>query len=131
MILLVDTDVVSFGYKNDTRSNLYEPHIENSFPLISFMTLAELDFWTLKNNWGDKRKNDFAEFLENFLVIYPDENICKIWAKIRNESYKKGKPIATADAWIASIALYFDVPLITHNRKHFENLENLTIISES
>lgn len=44
---------------------------------------------------------------------------------------KKGRPIETADAWVAAAALMFDVPLITHNRKHFENVENLKIISES
>ncbi len=131
MILLVDTDVVSFGFKDDTRTDLYAPHLQNNFLLISFMTLAELNFWTLKNNWGEKRKTDFTEYLEKYLTIYPDEEICKIWAEIQIDAYKKGRPIDTADAWVASVALYFDIPLVTHNRRHFENVENLTTISAS
>lgn len=131
MILLVDTDVVSFGFKDDTRSDLYEPDLQDNFLLVSFMTLAELNFWNLKNNWGEKRKVDFAEYLEKYLTIYPDEDICKIWAEIQTDAYKKGRPIDSADAWVASVALYFDIPLVTHNRRHFENVENLTIISAS
>ena len=69
MNILVDTNVISFTYKNDSRSVLYETHLAGNFLIISFMTLAELKLWTLKNNWGEKRKNNFAEFLKDYLVI--------------------------------------------------------------
>jgi len=131
MNVLVDTDVVSFTYKKDTRSALYESHLQGNFLIISFMTLAELKLWTLKNNWGEKRKNNFAEFLKDYLVIYPDENLCEIWGRIKAYSHKFGNPIDTADAWVASVAIYFDIPLVTNNRRHFENVRNLKIISES
>ena len=39
--------------------------------------------------------------------------------------------VDTTDAWIASVARMFDIPLVTHNRKHFEAIENLQVISES
>ena len=42
MNLLIDTDVVSFTYKKDSRATLYEPHLQENFMIISFMTLAEL-----------------------------------------------------------------------------------------
>lgn len=131
MNLLIDTDVVSFVFKNDTRTELYKPHLEGNFLLISFMTLAELNLWTLKSNWGKKRKNEFAAFLTDYLVIYPDESICRIWAEVQNDAQKKGNPIETSDAWVASVAILFDIPLVTHNRKHFENVADLQIISES
>jgi predicted nucleic acid-binding protein len=35
------------------------------------------------------------------------------------------------DAWIAATALVFDIPLVTHNRRHFDFIENLTLISEN
>ncbi len=47
-----------------------------------------------------------------------------------SDAHKKGNPIDTADAWIASVALLFDIPLVTHNRRDFQNVANLTIISE-
>jgi tRNA(fMet)-specific endonuclease VapC len=39
-------------------------------------------------------------------------------------------PIAPADAWIAATAIVYRAPLITHNRKHFEGIAGLKVISE-
>ncbi len=130
MNLLIDTNIISFIYKKDSRAALYEPHLEENFWLISFMSLAELKLWTTKNNWGEKRKKHFSEFLTDYLVIYPDEKLCEIWANIKSDAHKYGNPIDTADAWVAAVALLFDVPLVTHNRRHFHAVKNLQIISE-
>ena len=35
------------------------------------------------------------------------------------------------DATVAAATLKFDVPLVTHNRTHFEDVTGLTIISET
>jgi len=131
MNLLIDTDVLSFTYKKDSRSTLYESYLKENFLIISFMTLAELNLWTVRNNWGEKRKNNLAEFLKDYLVIYSDEKLCEIWAEIKSDAHRKGRPIETADAWVAAVALMFDIPLVTNNRKHFENVGNLKIISEA
>lgn len=42
LIVVVDTDVVSFLFKRDTRAELYRRHLEGRRPLISAQTLAEL-----------------------------------------------------------------------------------------
>lgn len=131
MSLVIDTDIISFTFKKDSRAVLYEPYLQTDFLVMSFMTLAELNLWTLKNNWGEKRKSNFAEFLKDYVVIYSDERLCEIWAHIQNDARLKGRPIETADAWVASVALMFDIPLVTHNRRHFENIKDLQVISES
>ncbi len=132
MAIVVDTDVISFFQKRDTRYKLYSQHLLDKEKFISFMTLAELRRWTLERNWGENRKSIFEETLsESYGVIFADDKLCEIWAEIKSDARKKGRPIDTADAWVASVALLFDIPLVTHNRKHFENVENLKIISES
>lgn len=45
--VVVDTDVVSFLFKNDTRAQAYLPHLQDRQWLISFMTEAELEQWAL------------------------------------------------------------------------------------
>jgi len=52
-IVAVDTDVVSFLFKRDTRAASYEPHLAGKNLIISFMTLAELSHWPLQRNWGE------------------------------------------------------------------------------
>jgi predicted nucleic acid-binding protein len=44
---VVDTDVVSFLFKNDSRAQLYLPLMRNRELLVSFMTEAELEQWIL------------------------------------------------------------------------------------
>ena len=130
MAVVVDTDVMSYFQKRDTRAALYLPHLIETEKFISFMTLAELRRWALERNWGGNRRRIYEQFIsENYGIIFADDNLCEIWAEILSSSRKKGKPIATADAWVASVAVMFDIPLITHNQKHFENVENLRIIS--
>ncbi len=131
MSLLIDTDVVSFTYKKDSRADLYEPHLKGNLLVLSFMTLAELNLWTLGNSWNEKRKRNFAAFLKNYLIIYSDEKLCEIWVNIKIESKRKGRPIETADARVAAVALAFDVLLVTHNHKHFQYISGLQIISEN
>lgn len=131
MTVIADTDVISYLLKEDSRAELYRPHLFGLPKIISFMTLAELRRWEFENDWGEKRKKKAQEFLDDFTVIYADDKLCEIWAKIKNDARKKGKPIETADAWVAAVALLFDVALVTHNRKHFEMVENLKVISES
>jgi predicted nucleic acid-binding protein len=129
--VMVDTNVVSFLLKNDTRAALYEPHLLNKTPVISFMTLAELDRWALERNWGKNRIQQMEEHLRNF-VVYPFERaLCRKWAEVSAEAKTKGLSIECADAWIAATALLHNIPLITHNRRHFENIDGLSLISEA
>lgn len=131
MAVVIDTDVTSYFLKEDTRAELYRPHLLGLPKIISFMTLAELRRWEIQNNWGELRKSETRKFLDDFSVVYADKELCEIWAKIKSDAQKIGRPIATADAWVASVAILFDIPLVTHNQRHFENVGNLTIISES
>jgi predicted nucleic acid-binding protein len=55
--------------------------------------------------------------------------LCVQWAEISVAARKKGRPIQTADAWIAASALYYQVPLITHNHSDYSMVEGLTLLS--
>jgi hypothetical protein len=55
--VVVDTDVVSFIFKNHPIGALYEADLAGCTLLISFMTLAELDRWAIQSNWGPARPN--------------------------------------------------------------------------
>jgi predicted nucleic acid-binding protein len=53
----------------------------------------------------------------------------KQWARIKNEREKKGRPVSFADAWIAAITLQLNIPLVTHNVRDYEAIDNLTILT--
>ena len=48
---------------------------------------------------------------------------------VRNESTQKGRPISSADAWIAASALVLSAPLVTNNPKDYRHLDKLQIVS--
>lgn len=51
--MVVDTDVVSYLFKRDSRAETHRVHLTSSLLLVSFMTVAELDRWTLERDWGE------------------------------------------------------------------------------
>ena len=55
--VVVDTDVVSFIFKNHPIGALYEADLAGCTLLISFMTLAELDRWAIQSGGGRRAAN--------------------------------------------------------------------------
>jgi predicted nucleic acid-binding protein len=130
MAVVVDTDVVSYLFKRDTRADLYRPRLDGQLPIISFMTLAELERWTLARNWGERRRQDLLNYLRRYLVEPSSPDLCRLWAEATESARRAGKPILTADAWVAATALAYDVPLVTNNPSDFAGVAGLTVISE-
>lgn len=130
MALVVDTDVASFLFKKDTRATLYLPHLSGHMLVISFQTLAELELWASAAGWGERRRDQLAAYLRRYLVEDSSHPLCRRWAEVIDDARRRGRPIATADAWVAATALLLDVPLVTHNESHFSSLPGLRVISE-
>lgn len=129
--VVVDTDVVSYLYKQDTRAEDYRAHLNGKLLTVSFMTIAELHRWTLERNWGERRKQDLEKFLHRFTVIEVTHALCVQWAAASDQARRNGRPIETADGWIAATALLYNVPLVTHNKSDYVGIEGLQIISEA
>jgi tRNA(fMet)-specific endonuclease VapC len=124
--ILLDTCVVSYVLKQDSRASVYEGLMAGFAPVISFMTLAELYRWPLERNWGESRSNTFFNAIRQYTVLPFCERVCWHWAHI---SQQLGRPMPDEDAWIAACALAFNIPLLTHNRKDFSHLSDLDLIS--
>jgi tRNA(fMet)-specific endonuclease VapC len=125
---VVDTNVVSYLLKGDSRAALYAKHVTGRRLCISFMTVAELYAWAILKKWGAKRIADLRSNLVQYVVLPYDDAMAWQWATV---TALPGHPIAAGDAWIAAAALRFAVPLITHNRKHFEHIPGLAVMSEA
>lgn len=125
---LVDTDVISFIFNNSQHGVPYRQYMRKRTLLISFMTRAEIERGMRLSSWGFKKRDEMEGFLTTkFAVIHTNDAICRKWAEITSI---KERPVAYADAWIAATAIVYRVPLITHNRKHFEGIPGLKMISE-
>lgn len=99
--------------------------------VISFMTMAEMRQGALEANWGPRRWDVLEAYLADFSVLHSDGILCSTWAAVRNESARKGRPMSSADAWIAATALVLSAPLVTNNPKDYRHLDHLQLISAS
>lgn len=127
--VLIDTDVVSYNFKRDSRSELYRPLLVGKILLVSFMTVAEIDRWTLSHNWGVSRRAEAERYMTRYGVIPAERDICSMWAKVSDDCKRRGRPIECADAWIAATALVYRIPLVTHNVKDYAYVQGLQILS--
>ncbi len=129
--VVVDTDVVSYLCKNDSRAPLYRPHLQGQLLPISFMTVAELEFWTVQRGWGSARRARLEQHLRNVTMQPVSRDLCRVWGEVTAGARRKGRPIECADAWIAATALIHGVPLVTHNARDYAGVDHLTLISEA
>ncbi len=129
--VVIDTDVVSYLFKSHPLAFSYLPELIDRVPMISFMTVAELDRWVLEARWGTARRERLREYLERFVILPYHRNLCTKWAEVTVASQASGRRIDCADAWIASTALISNSPLITHNRGDYLGVPGLTVISHA
>ncbi len=129
--VVVDTDVVSFDFKRDSRANLYHPHLVGRILVISFMALAELDLWALERQWGTRRKAKMERHIRRYVIQPVNRTLCLHWAEATNSARQNGRPIQTGDGWMAATALALKVPLVTHNPDDYKGVDGLTVISEA
>src|SRR5437763_1653240 len=115
---VVDTNVVSYLFKNSPVAQLYDQHLVGKLLVISFMTLAEIRLGMLQANWGAGRVATMEVYLKKFVLYTSDSDLCTAWAQVVHSERAKGRVISTQDAWIAATAIQNSVPLVTHNRKH-------------
>ncbi len=128
--IVLDTDVASFLFKQDTRGERYRPHLVGRTPCLSFQTVAELYQWAETHNWGEKRRANLAQWPRKFVILPYDNGIAQAWARVRAECQRQGRPITAQDSWIAACAVRHNCPLLTHNAADFSHISNLTVITE-
>ncbi len=95
---------------------------------IAFMTRAELLLWPAVNNWGLARRAELVKHLTQYTTLHPDEETCEFWVRVKDGCRRKGRPIQTADVWIAATALQWDIPLITADYGDFAAVDGLEIV---
>ena len=127
--VVVDTDVVSFVLKKDTRARLFHQHLVGRTLILSFMTVAELRQWALRRRWGQASRDRLDRHLQAYQVYYADDGLCRLWAEVADRARRRGRAIDVADAWIAVAALALGVPLVTHNPADYAGVDGLTILS--
>jgi predicted nucleic acid-binding protein len=129
--VVVDTDVVSYVFKNHPFGSRYDSELAGRITLISFMTVAEMERWMLQYHWGEQRVQLLRTFLQKFTVVPSSPDLCRKWAEVMVSAQAAGRRIEGTDAWIAATAMMHDAAVLTNNRKDYLGVTGLTLISHA
>ena len=128
--VVVDTDVASFGYRNDPLYESYASLLASSDAIISFATYAEMMVGAEMKRWGPRRFDELREYLLYHFAVYDCPiQVCDIWVRLNGEARDKGRHLDYYDGWIAATAMFLNIPLVSNNRKDFDFFDGLKLIS--
>lgn len=127
--VLADTNVISYSMNEHTLDDVYRQLIGERGVLISFMTVAEVDFGMRKNKWAASRSRAMLERVLTYPVLSADAGVALLFSRIRSQLFQAGTPVEDNDLWIAATALRYELPLVTHNPKHFRRIPGLQVES--
>ncbi|SRR6266851_1901731 len=137
--ILVDTDVYSYLIStNPKRALPYKPHLEGNVIALSFITVGELYAGftkkIAKGEWGPEHLHRLEARLRLVVVIPYDIEVAKTYGNIKGTLKNPegtDRTLASNDLWIAACAKRHSLTLVTNNRKHFEGIPALNIISKA
>lgn len=125
-LILLDTSILIDYYRKSDKKNSvwveligkeYEFSVSaiTKFEIYSGATSTQLEFW--------------ENIFQTIIVIPLDEGCVDAAVRINKGLKIKRKQIDLADLLIASTAIAYDLPFSTLNRKHFDRIEELMIIT--
>jgi len=69
------------------------------------------------------------QFLTGLSILPIDDEVCRIFGRERGRLRQQGRTIGDFDLLIAATCLRHQLKICTNNRRHFEAVEDLSIVS--
>jgi len=129
---LIDTDWIIDHFKGDERVAKKLEELATEGVAVSTISLAEVYEGVYYSRDPVKSQELFWEFLAPDLsILNVDQEVSKVFGKERGRLRQRKKMISDFDLMIASTCLYYDLTLLSNNRRHYEMVEELRILSLS
>jgi predicted nucleic acid-binding protein len=124
---VLDTNIIIDYIKGKNEvvnlvDNLEEPHITTT-------TLAELSYGVYKSKNPQKHLQELMILLNSLKLIGVGIPTSFKFGEIKAHLKNLGKPSSDFDVLISSSCLVHDYILVTDNKKHFENIPGLKLMS--
>ena len=126
-IVIVDTDVFSYLWRNAPEADPYKQHLLGVIPALTFVTIGELYKGAFGDHWGDRWLASLDANIRDYLPIPLDESVARMWARIQTSIPSCKFP--ENDAWIAACTLVYGCPLLSHDRRDFHDIPGIQLIT--
>jgi len=89
---------------------------------LSAISVGELVHGAHKSLHADENLARLDVLLSHFAVLPYDEPAARRFGQLKAHFERAGERLSDPDLQIASIALVYEIPLVTHNLSHFHRL---------
>jgi tRNA(fMet)-specific endonuclease VapC len=96
---------------------------------LSFISLAELYEGVFYSRDPQKSQGGLEAFLRGIELVGIDDATTRMFGRERGRLRAQGKSVGDFDLLIGATALRHGLVVLTNNRRHFELIDNLQIIS--
>jgi tRNA(fMet)-specific endonuclease VapC len=123
---LLDTNIIIALFANDIAVKNQLVNAEEIF--IPSVAIGELFYGARKSGRSQGNLERIEEFIARNPVIGCDVETAREYGEVKNRLRLKGRPLPENDIWIASVAIQYNLILITRNA-HFQEVENLQTVA--
>jgi tRNA(fMet)-specific endonuclease VapC len=96
---------------------------------LSVISLAELYEGVFYSRDPRKSEKALQDFLRGIELLGVDEETTRVFGRERGRLRAEGKTVGDFDLLIGATALHRELTVLTNNRRHFELIANLQIVS--
>ncbi|MGH9151116.1 MAG: type II toxin-antitoxin system VapC family toxin [Acidimicrobiales bacterium] len=130
--VVIDTDVASVLQKQ-RAPGWVNRHIAGNRIWLTFVAVGELWKWAEVRSWGESTRSRLDAWIGQRPFIPFDTEIARAWARLAANAQRRGRPRPQNDTWVAACSIRHGLPLLTLNRKDFEDFadhDGLVLLSE-
>jgi tRNA(fMet)-specific endonuclease VapC len=126
---LVDTHILGYFARNSSAAlqKRMLAGLKKQELAISAITRAETQFGVALLQADDKRRRTIDLLLNEFPVLPWTAEAADRYGEIAGLLQRSGQPTGHMDTQIAAHALVLDLPLVTHNMRHFKRVPGLKL----
>lgn len=125
-IVCLDTSVLLDFFRKKNRSKTFLNQLLDQFDQFEISSITEFE---IRYGINENQSEFWDQLFENIKVLPFDSESAKKAVEIHKSLKKINKQIAIPDLFIASTAMRFERPLASINKKHFERISGLALLS--
>jgi len=126
---LVDTDWVIHYLKGHPKIVARIQDLSAEEIALSVISLAELYEGVFYSRNPRKSEAALQDFLRGIKLLGIDEETTRLFGRERGRMRAEGKTVGDFDLLIGATALHHGLTVLTNNRRHFELIKKLQIVS--
>ena len=129
MKYLVDTDWIILHFRGNRGVATRIEEFNQEGIGLSIVSMGELYEGVYRASDPPSNESALQVILSEIDVVNIDDEVCRIYGQQKGSLRSSNALIGDADIWIGATALRHGLTLLTNNRRHFQRMQGLSIIS--